>query len=384
MAARGYECGAGSKAGGERSSWPMGGGEEMRDAWLARAGALRDEAGGSAVTILADGTMCVRRGRGAPEAGTARSGAGRKGDRRKSAPKDWALRRRLAASRGPGGLLGFDADPGVGEVDAADGVVDPVSAVNGGDGLVNGVGRRRVMQGGGAFGEEPGLPATSRGRVRVPADSSVEEPFAWIGQVGRFCSGALVGPCHYLTAGHCVWDPDGLQVSSGANFNPGRNGEEQRQPLGQFQALQIYPSIKWTLFNNYTSDVAIVHVQGTPGEDAKFFGFGADGLPSDLQLNSAGYPGDEGEGEMWFDFCDAVSGGGFVNHTCEIASGSSGSAMWTYSPDGGERNIVAVVSAILSGLSEGRIARKPVSIYLEGSLLRDMKAVIEDMECVTP
>ncbi|CAD7701076.1 unnamed protein product [Ostreobium quekettii] len=234
------------------------------------------------------------------------------------------------------------------------------------------------------FGEEPGLPSTSGGRVRVPVEVSADEPFKMIGQVGSFCSGALVGKCHYLTAGHCVWDPDTGRFSAGVNFNPGRNGQEMAQPLGRYQALQVYSSVRWTLFGDVTKDAAIVHVSGTPGEELGFMDFGSDATGT-VEFNSAGYPGDKPFGEMWFDFCQAslpqspLDQGGFVAHDCQIYNGSSGSAAWTYEVEGGDRRIVAVVNGALVFLS----VDFPFAVFLEGSLLKELKSVIEEMECVS-
>ena len=129
------------------------------------------------------------------------------------------------------------------------------------------------------FGEEPGLPSTAGGRVRVPINKSADFPFRTIGNVNSFCSATLVGPCHYLTNGHCVFTPLGRRAEPGdgfnpggkydprVNFNPGRNGAVLREPLGRFQPLQVYPSIQWALFANSTADAAIVQVEGRPGDE---------------------------------------------------------------------------------------------------------------------
>ena len=104
-------------------------------------------------------------------------------------------------------------------------------------------------------------------QIRVPPGRSLEAPFSMVGNVGEGCTGILVGPCHYLTAAHCVFDHELFQVIGNTGFNPGRNGIESLFPLGRYQAVRVFPTKQWTLNGDSESDAAIVQVQGRPGDD---------------------------------------------------------------------------------------------------------------------
>lgn len=117
---------------------------------------------------------------------------------------------------------------------------------------------------------------------------------------------------------------------------------------------------------------------------------GAEGLPRLVNLNIAGYPGDQELGEMWYDFCrnvDLPFGTGsrsMVVHSCRTAPGSSGSPMWTYTPEDGRRKIAAVhtsqivrVNLFTATQTNGPLA----AVFLEGDLLQEMRDAIVDMPC---
>lgn len=117
---------------------------------------------------------------------------------------------------------------------------------------------------------------------------------------------------------------------------------------------------------------------------------GAEGLPRTVGLNTAGYPGDQELGEMWYDFCPNVVlpfGANprlLVQHTCTTAPGSSGSAMWTYSPATGRRKIAAVHTAqvIRRNIFTGVQTAGPLAAaFIEGDLLEEMQEAIESMPC---
>eukprot|EP00803_Ostreobium_quekettii_P001549 evm.model.scf_118.9 EVM.evm.TU.scf_118.9 scf_118:143073-143456(-) len=123
--------------------------------------------------------------------------------------------------------------------------------------------------------------------------------------------------------------------------------------------------------------------------------FSAEGLPSNVLLNIAGYPGDKPIGEMWFDSCDASFPDseqsefeefeGLVGHDCETAPGNSGSGMWTYSPEDGSRVIAAIHTARFVGFNFNffiEAVDEPKGVHLAGDLLRELQSVMDDMECV--
>lgn len=125
---------------------------------------------------------------------------------------------------------------------------------------------RRLRQASGpTFDQELSIPFLQE-RIQVTDEQAARAPFRSIGQVWFGCSGALVGPCHYLTAGHCVFDHETFQVRRPLDFNPGRNGIDSLFPLGRFQAIRTLPSKRWSTFGDPRYDAAIVQVDGRPGD----------------------------------------------------------------------------------------------------------------------
>lgn len=249
---------------------------------------------------------------------------------------------------------------------------------------------RGLRQRSSSFDSEIRIPFLQN-QVRVGAGESTDVPFSRVGQVGLGCSGALVGPCHYLTAGHCVFDPQSFQVRGDLDFSPGRNGRESLFPLGRFRALRINPSERWVRGADPRYDAAIVQVSGRPGDEIGTLQMGATGLPEVVDLNIAGYPGDKDLGQMWFDFCPNVNlpfdsaTRTMVFHSCQTTPGSSGSAMWTYSPQDGSRRVVAVhTSQIIRGNPFFPLPSfdfQPAGVFMEGELLREMQSAIAEMRC---
>lgn len=242
---------------------------------------------------------------------------------------------------------------------------------------------------------EPELPIPEGvDEVRVPGDKSLEPPFSLVGNVGETCTGILVGPCHYLTAAHCVFDHKTFQVIGNTGFNPGRNGVESLFPLGRFQALRVFPSKNWTMRGDRKYDAAIVQVQGRPGDEIGSIDFGAEGLPAVVGLNIAGYPGDKPLAQMWADFCDGVElnfGTGkkeFVFHDCNATKGNSGSPMWTYTPADGNRQVAAVFTSstiqFLEDEDPPRFAAVQTSTFLEGDILKELQESLAGAECSDP
>lgn len=255
---------------------------------------------------------------------------------------------------------------------------------------------RKVLQ----FDDELTVPASDE-EIRVPLDVSSEQfPFITVGRLTNGCSGALVGPCHYLTAGHCVFSPGSFSRRPGLDFTPGLNGLDS-QPFDTFRAVALRASLGWTLYGNDYFDSAIVQVEGRPGDDLGFMELGAVRDSDTVDLNIAGYPGDKTIGQMWYDFCtDAelpfdAEEREHVFHDCKTTNGNSGSPMWTYEPEDDTRRIPAVhvgqEASILpvpftDVFGNQRVAgvvlnKRPRATFIEGALLDELKAAIDDMEC---
>lgn len=118
-----------------------------------------------------------------------------------------------------------------------------------------------------------------------------------------------------------------------------------------------------------------------------------DGGRSDklANLNLAGYPEDKEDGHMWYDYCREIpfmyGRRRFINHSCRVEKGNSGSPMWVYKSNSGVRQTRAVHVAELTygrqlddNLSEV-VQSSPQAVILSGSLLEEIQMWMKEMPC---
>lgn len=179
-------------------------------------------------------------------------------------------------------------------------------------------------------------------------------PFDIIGMFDNGCSGALVGPYHVLTAGHCVLSPNGSTWFYDLGFTPSRNGEEQWSPKGRAEYIRSHVLTEWQDNTDFTADIAMVVLDKPIGQWYGFldYGFGKD--DDMVGLNMAGYPTDKPSGEMWYDYCDGTPvhyDQKVVYHKCTSRNGNSGSPLWVYRKSDGFRQIRAVHTGAVTDVS---------------------------------
>lgn len=176
---------------------------------------------------------------------------------------------------------------------------------------------------------------------RVLYAKNTAYPYGAVGKLywsnGAWCSAALVGPRHVLTAKHC------LNANASATFAP---GFDVKPRFGEAAVLRVITTnIEWGTPCGWKNDWAILIIDKRFGEDQGYFGVQ---LPDRKFVDKpifdhVGYPGDLDEGKRPYRVpkstiqssrkwdCDAT--GPFYSDT-DCAGGQSGGPIWQDKADG--------------------------------------------------
>ncbi|WP_162006622.1 pre-peptidase C-terminal domain-containing protein [Roseimaritima sediminicola] len=195
-------------------------------------------------------------------------------------------------------------------------------------------------------------------RIRVTSTTSY--PWRALGHLEfrlssgwKTCSGAMVSPYHFLTAGHCVH-----------NRNDGGWASQMRIYLGQNNDYRPYGEVDWTYVRSYTGwtrdqdfdhDWALVTLDRNIGNYTGWYGYewrSGNSAYNGMNLNSAGYPRyahgrDTKADELYRVFGPtdyATTNRIYYDGTLDTTGGQSGSPLWRYVSSIGERYINGVVS----------------------------------------
>lgn len=166
-------------------------------------------------------------------------------------------------------------------------------------------------------------------------------PYGAVGKLywsnGAWCSAALVGPRHVLTAKHC------LNSNASGIFAP---GFDYKPRLGESAVTRVITTdVEWGTPCGWKNDWAILIIDSRLGDQRGFFGLQ---LPDRKLVDKPifqhmGYPGDRDDGKRPYrvknntiqDFrpwdCDAT--GPFYTDT-DTAGGQSGGPLWEDKTDG--------------------------------------------------
>ena len=249
----------------------------------------------------------------------------------------------LEASLGEGGLAGLLASLGspdefTDRIDAMlDGPSDGLAASKAGGGLAGGFRSVPGFNPTGASITPPGSdrsvePPDDRSRV----DDTLEFPFSAVGRLSAGCSGAMIGPFHFLTAGHCVTGSNGFDPLSSMSVSLGQDGDTR--PFGTANATFVRTYDEWLNGGDWEHDWALVTLDRRLGDFAGHFGYrayqGSNALAG-KDVTILQYPGDKPFGTQWQ--ADGQVGYStarkvFYNGTLDTAGGSSGSSVWELLP----------------------------------------------------
>lgn len=215
-------------------------------------------------------------------------------------------------------------------------------------------------------------------RLRVGDVGADRYPFNVVGNMANGCTGTLVGPCHVLTAGHCVYSHERNEFSKQLSFFPARNGKSDGPPK-PWKDYRVSPG--WLQFEDYNADYAIVSLKEKVGTELGWMGFGYNLQEEVVGLNMAGYPIDQPTGTMWFDYCDNVkfdyNGEKIIRHGCQVVEGNSGSPMWVFDKTTGFREI----RAVHNGARITNSGNIPYASVINPAVATELKSWINQLQC---
>ncbi|MFA7297728.1 MAG: trypsin-like serine protease [Dehalococcoidia bacterium] len=156
------------------------------------------------------------------------------------------------------------------------------------------------------------------------------------------CSGFMLGPHTVGTAGHCVYDPDGLGWAKRVLAAPGANGSTK--PFGSMWASDVHTVTGWSQRREVASDIGVLTLPQDIGGRTGLFQLRplADGALTTGTYSVAGYPGDKSSASMWLSSgsIDRVSPS-LLYFRFDVTHGNSGGPIWERTADG--YNVVGLV-----------------------------------------
>jgi len=145
-------------------------------------------------------------------------------------------------------------------------------------------------------------------------------------------SGTMVGPHHFLTAAHCVYNPQKMRGwPRSLTVRPALN--DRSAAFGAVKATKVYLHQEWVESGGESSenDVALIVLERSIGNETGWAGLLAldnDSLRSE-KVHVTGYPGDKGFKTMWTmeERFDHV-GDELLSYRIDTSGGQSGGAIW--------------------------------------------------------
>jgi V8-like Glu-specific endopeptidase len=142
-------------------------------------------------------------------------------------------------------------------------------------------------------------------------------------------SGILVGPHHFLTAGHCVYEPETSTLAENIRVYLALNGEAA--PFNEALGVRVYLYPQWVESKNSDFDIALIVLNRSLGYETGWAGLLCleDEELADQTVHVTGYPGDKGFKTMWT--MDQRLGRverEQLSYTIDTNGGQSGGAVW--------------------------------------------------------
>ncbi len=183
-------------------------------------------------------------------------------------------------------------------------------------------------------------------------------PFRAIGRVtfnnGSWCSGAMVSPFDFLTAGHCVSPGNGTWYTD-FQVSLAQDGSSKPYGTAGWQYERTYGN--WLNGRDMHFDFGLITLDRNVGTYTGWFGYQWRANLSDyngLTVDNAGYPQDQDSGQqMWGTLNTATARADTyeVYYNFNTAGGQSGSPVWT--PSGTYINVVHAYGGCSGGTNCG-------------------------------
>lgn len=181
----------------------------------------------------------------------------------------------------------------------------------------------------GRYAQTPLMPVDSGLDGRKLVMSALKLPWMAVGKIGSWCTGAMIGINHVLTAAHCVYDPRSGKYDAGIHFAPAANGD---LPFGAIKSSYVHLKGCWADSVD-ACDFAVIKLEEDVGLKTGWFGLGSNFSRTSAWLRTAGYPIDKDPKRMWRENCgksilEYAQDPTMLIHHCNAAAGMSGAPIW--------------------------------------------------------
>ncbi|EDO30879.1 predicted protein [Nematostella vectensis] len=169
-------------------------------------------------------------------------------------------------------------------------------------------------------------------RKEIDELSSTREPFVssvklWSDVMQ--CSGTLIGPCHVITAAHCIHNGKWF-VSPLTAILVGVSNTSSTDDLDYFAVEGIYLPPEWLSGKDFSHEHDYALLKLTEATNIPYMDIKPLRLQTGTQVRMASFPSDKKYGTKWFTKCKILGdlGEGMFKHYCDAVVGSSGAGMY--------------------------------------------------------